>query len=88
MSVTPHSLHAYLVVDPVQDYEESDQVLGVYGSVTAALVALPRLRRKPGYRNGWGDKESRYLEVQHWAGDTLVTTTRVYDNGRTEWRAE
>ncbi|AMS02919.1 hypothetical protein SEA_GALADRIEL_84 [Gordonia phage Galadriel] len=84
MTATEHSHRSYLVIDPVQDYEQSDVVLGVYGSLKAALIALPRLRR---IRNStWGrslndPRPSGYLEVQHWHGDEHRTTVQVRNDG-------
>ncbi|AXH44946.1 hypothetical protein SEA_RIBEYE_83 [Gordonia phage Ribeye] len=84
MTATKHSHRSYLVVDPVQDYEQSDEVLGVYGSHEAAMRALPRLRR---IRNAGPVPKANaahskgYLEVQHWHGDVHLTTTRVRNDG-------
>lgn len=74
MTATKSSAGVWIVVDPVQDYEQSLAILGVYGSRQAAEIALPRLRRKLGqFRNGDG------LEIQHWRGDTLVSVKEVKD---------
>lgn len=79
MSPTPHSVHAFLVVDPVQDYEESLQILGVFGSLKTAQYATPRLMR-----TAWRWDSYRYAEVQEWRGDTLVHTWTYYPVGG--WR--
>ncbi|AYR02892.1 hypothetical protein J1765_gp84 [Gordonia phage Gaea] len=85
MTATEHSHRSFLVVDPVQDYEQSDEVLGVYGSLNAALRALPRLRR---IRNAGpvskanGPYPEGYLEVQHWHGDQHLSTVTVRNDGR------
>ncbi|UVT31884.1 hypothetical protein SEA_KEWPIEDOLL_84 [Gordonia phage Kewpiedoll] len=81
MTATEHSHRSYLVVDPVQDYEQSDVVLGVYGSREAAMRALPRLRRIRA-NNANDPRPSGYLEVQHWLGDQHLTTTEVRNDGR------
>ncbi|WMI33092.1 hypothetical protein SEA_SCHOTTB_82 [Gordonia Phage SchottB] len=81
MTATEHSHRSFLVVDPVQDYEQSDEVLGVYGSLKAALLALPRLRRIRGYRAN-ADYPEGYLEVQHWHGDQHLSTVTVRNDGR------
>ncbi|AUX81923.1 hypothetical protein FDJ33_gp87 [Gordonia phage Brandonk123] len=80
MTATEHSHRSYLVVDPVQDYEQSDVVLGVYGSLKAALIALPRLRRIRGVHAN-GPYPEGYLEVQHWHGDELCITVTVRNDG-------
>lgn len=78
MRVAKHSAETHLVVDPVQDYEESMRVLGAYGSTDAARMALPRLRRIAGEcRNGI--PSVRHLEIQHWRGDQLVSSEKHYD---------
>ncbi|KXK63374.1 hypothetical protein AWW66_03410 [Micromonospora rosaria] len=67
MAATPHSARAYIAVDPVQDWEESLEILGVYGSLAAAQTAVRLLRARPGNRYEWSPK--RTTEVQEWAGD-------------------
>ncbi|AXQ60693.1 hypothetical protein SEA_ALI17_78 [Gordonia phage Ali17] len=87
MTATEHSHRSFLVVDPVQDYEQSDEVLGVYGSHEAAMRALPRLRR---IRAEWanGSYPEGYLEVQHWRGDEHLSTTQVRNgDDRLTWKA-
>ncbi|WP_119697021.1 hypothetical protein [Microbacterium halotolerans] len=65
---------AFLLVDPVQDYEETLTILGVYGSLDAAKEALARLRevlvREVGIYGH--SKLRRDSEVQHWRGDQLL----------------
>lgn len=96
MSATPNSHHAYVLVDPAQDYEESDRVLGVYGSIGAAIYAGRSRERNNRWTSGAGENwrnyrngiiDAQFLEVQHWRGDDLVTITRLHCNGRTEWNA-
>lgn len=80
MSATPNSAEVWIVVDPVQDYEESLKILGVYGSKRAAQAAHPRLVRQLGiFRNGI--PPVHYLEVQHWRGDELVSTEKLREVG-------
>ncbi|MBX4168067.1 hypothetical protein K3M35_05220 [Rhodococcus sp. DMU2021] len=75
MSATTNSTDVWIVVDPVQDYEQSLKILGVYGSRRAAEIAMPRLWRKLGlWRNGGDDG---HLEIQRWRGDTLVSSREV-----------
>lgn len=54
----------FLVVDPVQDYEESLQVWGVFGSFPAAKHATRALRT----RHLSAYQQDRLTEVQHWQG--------------------
>lgn len=61
----------FIVVDPVQDYEESLTILGVHGSLEAAKKATRRYRRtSPCYSHG--DNERRDTEVQRWKGGQLL----------------
>ncbi|SKY32104.1 Uncharacterised protein [Mycobacteroides abscessus subsp. bolletii] len=69
MPATPHSARVFIVVDPVQDYEESLLILGVFGSLKTAKYATPRLMKA-----AWGVEPYRTVEVQEWRGDTLVNT--------------
>ncbi|MGV0738203.1 hypothetical protein ABQF35_14420 [Mycobacterium syngnathidarum] len=49
MTATEHSHRAWVLVDPVQDYEESLEILGVYGSDRAArYAARAHMRNEPG----------------------------------------
>lgn len=79
----------WLLVDPVQDYEETLTILGVYGSLEAAKTALPRLRRKPYAEGGhYGEYSSwRDSEAQHWRGDQCVETW-IYRHRSEEWRRD
>ncbi|MEV4846125.1 hypothetical protein AB0K20_23270 [Micromonospora matsumotoense] len=63
MTATPHSTRAFLAVDPVQDYEESLAILGVYGSLAAAQYAVRQRCARPTW---WPGREA---EVQEWVGD-------------------
>ncbi|SLG32875.1 hypothetical protein [Mycobacteroides abscessus] len=82
MSVTKHSARVYILVDPEQGYEETLHILGVYGSLKAAMMATPR-RMRPTWR--W--TPDRMAEIQHWAGDTLVATWQ-YKPWQNAWFTE
>lgn len=71
MTATKHSAEVFLVVDPVQDYEETLTIFGVYGSARAAKMATPRLRQKYLAAYEWLHRDT---EVQHWRGDQLIGT--------------
>lgn len=71
MAATQHSAQVFIAVDPVQDYEETLTILGVYGSLAAAQVAVRQHRtRHPVYQFWTG----RYTEVQQWVGDEHQAT--------------
>ncbi|MGC5027418.1 hypothetical protein ACLQ3K_21940 [Tsukamurella sp. DT100] len=76
MTATKHSAEAFLVVDPQQDYEESDTTWGVYGSLQAAKIATPRLRRHRLIH--WNT--DRDTEIQRWRGDQLIGTWTYHGN--------
>lgn len=68
--------HAFIVVDPVQDYEESAVILGAYGSEEDARTAVPLLETARGnWRNGYFP--DRYFEIQQWAGDEQVRVITI-----------
>ncbi|MDM3950339.1 hypothetical protein [Mycobacteroides abscessus] len=69
MPATKHSARVFIVVDPVQGYEETLQILGVFGSLNVAKMATPRLMRAT-----WRWDSYRHAEVQEWHGDTHVNT--------------
>lgn len=63
MTATEHSCRAWVLVDPIQDYEESLKILGVFGSEEAARYgARAYIRREP----------NRNLEAQEWRGSDLL----------------
>ncbi|TDO18150.1 hypothetical protein EV580_1332 [Mycobacterium sp. BK086] len=63
MTATEHSHRAWVLVDPVQDYEESLTILGVYRSDrTARYAARAHIRREP----------HRDLEAQERRGADLL----------------
>lgn len=63
MSATDHSHRAWILVDPVQDYEESLKILGVYGTDEAGRIAARmHIRNHP----------DRDLQAQEWRGDDLL----------------
>ncbi|PZF98535.1 hypothetical protein [Micromonospora deserti] len=67
MTATKHSARVFIAVDPVQDYEETLTIFGVYGSLAAAQVAVRQLRTRPdGFYAWW---PGRITEVQEWVGD-------------------
>ena len=68
MRATPSSAHTFIIVDPVQDYEESLTILGVAKSFAAAKFRAPALMKA-----AWKWEPNRYVEIQEWRGDTLVT---------------
>ena len=72
MAATKNSARVFIAVDPVQDYEESLTIFGVYGSLASAQAAVRQLRARPGgfYRYS----PQRLTEVQEWSGDELRTT--------------
>lgn len=74
------SPQVFVLLDPVQNYEESQTILGVYGSLKAAKVALRAHRRRPRSQGGqyWPDDLWRESEVQQWAGGTLLAAWRYY----------
>lgn len=76
MTATEHSARVFIVVDPVQGYEETLQILGVFGSLKVAKYATPRLMAPT-----WRWSPDRDAEVQEWRGDTLVNT-RTYHPDR------
>lgn len=51
MTATEHSHRAWVLVDPVQDYEESLTILGVYGGDKAARYAARAYMRKEPHRD-------------------------------------
>lgn len=66
---------SFLVIDPAQDYEESDQVLGVFGSLAAAQMAARLLRHKTGEGTQyWMADSYRVVEVQEWKGREHLAT--------------
>lgn len=72
MAATEHSTRVFLAVDPAQDYEESLEILGAYGSLAAAQTATRMHRTRPGNRYAWWPE--RATEVQEWVGDEHRTT--------------
>ena len=63
MTATEHSHRAWVLIDPVQDYEESLTVLGVYRSDKAArYAARAYMKTEP----------CRDIEAQEWRGSDLL----------------
>lgn len=73
MTATPNSVRVFIAVDPVQDYEETLTIFGVYGSLAAARVAVRALRARPEGFYQFREPQ-RVTEVQEWVGDELRTT--------------
>jgi hypothetical protein len=71
----------FLVVDPVQDYEESLTIWGAFGSLDAAKYATTGLRRKhlDDWEKGWRD-----TEIQHWRGRDLRDVW-TFDPKKSRW---
>lgn len=66
MSASPR---VFLVVDPVQDWEESLTILGVFGSLAAAQMAGKAIRHQSGpARHYWFERDERVIEIQEWTG--------------------
>ncbi|AXQ53095.1 hypothetical protein SEA_RANDO14_75 [Mycobacterium phage Rando14] len=82
MSATPHSVRVFIVVDPVQDYEESLEILGVYGSLPAAKFATRRVARKT-----WRWEPDRMIEIQERAGDEVLSVWQFRPSWG-KWRKE
>ncbi|MFI8633983.1 hypothetical protein ACIGEP_15470 [Microbacterium sp. NPDC077663] len=77
-----HAASVFLLVDPVQDYEESLEVWGVYGSLSAAKVATRRARRA----NLSQYDQWRTTEVQRWRGHLCTDVWSYIPGERAEWR--
>lgn len=82
MSATKHSARVLIVVDPIQDYEESDRILGVYKSLAAAKYAAPIRMRE-----AWRSDPNRRVEIQQWIGDAMTAVWEYWPN-RGTWRNE
>lgn len=78
MSENVNAVEFWILVDPVQDYEETLKIMGVYRSRVSAVKAVPRMRADAQFRNGY-DGQGRYLEVQHWRDETLVASIQIDD---------
>lgn len=76
MTERQHAHRCWVLVDPIQDYEESLEILGVYGSDKAAkFAAREHIKSEP----------CRNLEAQEWIGDQLASTWE-WDWTRRRWR--
>lgn len=67
---------AIIAISPVQEYEETLVILGVYPTIERAKADVPRLRSlpyaeggryDPAYGDAWRD-----VLVQHWQGDRVI----------------
>lgn len=77
-------MRAYVLVDPVQDYEESLEILGVYGTYFEAEAAHKEARKvgghfSPGDWNNWRD-----AEITLWEGGKVVKRWETYQINRDE----
>ena len=84
----PHAHHAFVLLDPVQDYEETITILGVYGSLAAAKAALPAHRARK-FRDGgiYEYDPERVSHIEHRAGDALIDVWEYSPNPkRVTWR--
>lgn len=75
------ALYAALIVDPVQDYEQSAEVLGVYSTLESAIEDLPRLRALPMVSLSRNRPHSS-LEIQEWEGSRHIRSHTYYDHER------
>ena len=82
MSTTPgrstagqkrNAAEIFLLVDPVQDYEEPPSIPGAYGSLDATKAALPRM----GHRNDRCARRSIRSRCVRCVGDQSSTPTAV-----------
>lgn len=72
MTSRAYAARAFIVLDPVQDYDESDDIWGVFGSLAAAQVGARMLRTRH-YSGHLGFlNEQRDTHVELWVGDTNV----------------
>lgn len=96
MKLYKHAADVYLVLDQVQDYEETDTVLGVYRSLKSAKYALRYHRRYTYYQiNLRSLQEANYgstpreTVIQHWRGDQVIeqwTFSRNWLTNDGEWK--
>lgn len=64
-------MRAYILVDPVQDYEESLDILGVFGTYFEAAAAHEKDRKLGHFAPGTGGN-ARDAEIQLWDGPIFV----------------
>jgi hypothetical protein len=65
-------LEVFIVTDPVQDYEETLVIVGVYSSFEEIRDNIVEIRQKSDrWDPRWND-HLRDTEVQHWVGAKLV----------------
>lgn len=81
-------LHAFVVVNPAQDYGQETQIWGVYGSLEEAKAQTPDLRYHWGsddVEEGVGD---RYTLVEEWRGDALLAAWKFHPVSAPDWPLE
>ena len=76
-----HAAVVFIVVDPAQDYEESLEVWGVYGSLAAAKVGVRR-GRQAHYSGLYASLRHRDTEVQRWVGHQCTDVWTYDERGR------
>lgn len=72
MKKAENAARVFIVLDPVQDYEESDDIWGVFGSLAAAHVGARMLRARhyAGFRSFENDQRDTHVEL--WEGTENV----------------
>ncbi len=76
-----HAARAFVVVDPAQDYEESNEIWGVYGSLAAAKIGVRR-GRAAHFGGIYRYLAHRNVEVQRWQGNVLTDVWTHDEDGR------
>lgn len=78
-------LHAFVVVNPAQDYRQETQMWGIYGSLDEAKSVTPQLR----YRWCTDDEDEgvgdRYTLVEEWCGDALIAAWKFHPRNAPQW---
>lgn len=77
-------MRAYVLVDPVQDYEESLEILGVFGTYRGAELAHEKTRQVNGYFSLEHYAAGRDAEIQLWEGSTLLKRWQTQQTNRGE----
>jgi hypothetical protein len=85
MSSQPHAARVFIVLDPVQDYEESDDIWGVFGSLAAAQVGTRLLRARHYTDELSFENEQRDTHVELWEGTVNVQRWEFSAQSR-RWR--
>lgn len=74
-------MRAYVLVDPVQDYEESLEILGVFGTYFGAEAAHKKDRAEGHFAPGTGD-HWRDAEIQLWEGPIVIKRWQTEQTNR------